>query len=100
MLEIVKQFFVIFIIIVGLYSCSDKVTAEFEIINNSSLKIDWLRIEPNLKKDGKFISLDIYEEISYKIDMTNIKKSDGAYILSYKLNGEYKSKVFGYYTNG
>ena len=83
-----------------LTSCSNKVVADFEIINNTEFNIDSLKIEPNICDVGKYISLKKGEKAEYKSDMTTIAKTDGAYQISFLVNGINKTQVFGYYTNG
>lgn len=81
-------------------SCSNKVVADFEITNNTEFTIDSLKVEPNLSDKGKYISLKKGEKTKYKSDMTSIDKIDGAYQISFLLNGISKTEVFGYYSNG
>ena len=83
-----------------LTSCSNKVVADFEIINNTEFNIDSLKIEPNISNVGKYISLKKGEKAEYKSDMTTIAKTDGDYQISFLVNGIIKTQVFGYYTNG
>ena len=91
-------------VLVGVYlslvSCSNSVTADFEITNRTEMRIDSLKIEPMVISDGKYISLDSNEKVEYKADMTDIAKHDGSYRISYQINGENNIKDFGYYTNG
>ncbi|WP_053971754.1 hypothetical protein [Mangrovimonas sp. ST2L15] len=83
-----------------LTSCSNKVVADFEIMNNTEFNIDSLKIEPNISDVGKYISLKEGEKAEYKSDMTTISKTDGAYQITFLVNGINKTQVFGYYTNG
>ena len=83
-----------------LTSCSNKVVADFEIINNTEFNIDSLKIEPNISDVGKYISLKKGKKAEYKSDMTTIAKTDGAYQISFLVNGINKTQVFGYFTNG
>jgi len=81
-------------------SCTSKVIANFEIVNNTGHEIDSLKIEPNTSEMGKFISIKKEGKVKYKSDMTGIMKVDGAYELSFLLNKQKKTMWFGYYTNG
>lgn len=90
----------IIVLFFTLTSCSNRVTADFEITNKTGLKIDSLNIEPMVVSEGKYISLNTNEKVEYKADMTGITKTDGSYRLSYKQNGETIIKGFGYYSNG
>ncbi|WP_299224876.1 hypothetical protein [uncultured Psychroserpens sp.] len=94
------KFIRILITIITLSSCDNQVVANFEIINKTGFKIDALKIEPMVITDGKYISLNPNDKVKYKADMTGIAKIDGSYRLSYKQNGEFIIKDFGYYTNG
>ena len=95
-----KHLIGIIIISLTFISCNNRVLADFEIINNTGLRIDSLKIEPMVISDGKYISLNSNEKAEYKADMTGIEKIDGSYRISYLQNGEIKIKDFGYYTNG
>ena len=83
-----------------LTSCNKEVMANFEITNSTAIKIDSLKIEPNLISKGEFISIKPNEKIKYKVDMSGIAKVDGSYTLSYWQDGKNFIKNFGYYTNG
>jgi hypothetical protein len=95
-----NKLFGILIFFLALISCNNRVIADFEITNNTGIKIDSLKIEPMVIIDGKYISLNPNEKTEYEADMTGIAKIDGSYRLSYKKNGELIVKDFGYYTNG
>ena len=83
-----------------LTSCGNEGMANFEITNSTAIKIDSLKIEPNLISKGKIISVKPNEKTKYKVDMTEIAKVDGSYTLSYWQDGKNFIKNFGYYTNG
>lgn len=95
-----KNIIGILISILILTSCSNKVIAEFEIMNDTEFNIDSLKIEPNISNLGKYIFLKKGEKFQYKSDMTTIAKTDGSYEISFLVNGINKTQVFGYYTNG
>ena len=98
--KMIKYIIGFFITVSTLISCNNKEVAEFKITNNTDYKIDSLKIEPNIIETGKYISLKKGEEVKYKSDMTTIAKTDGAYQISFLINGKNKKQVFGYYTNG
>ena len=95
-----NKLFGIFILFLALNSCDNKVIADFEVTNNTELKIDSLKIEPMVIIDGKYVTINPNEKKEYKADMTGIAKIDGSYRLTYKANGKSFVKDFGYYTNG
>ena len=68
----------IFLILLSLTSCNNRVIADFEITNSTGIKIDSLKIEPMVVSEGKFISLEPNEKAEYKADMTGIAKIDGS----------------------
>jgi len=90
----------ILIIVLTLISCEFKTIANFKITNNCSTEIDSLVIYPNENADEKYISLKPRETVEYKVDMTNIGRVDGDYLISYKINNQSISQEFGYYSNG
>ncbi len=95
-----KNLIIFFGILLLFLSCDDPVTADFEIINNTGIKIDSLVIEPNINEKGKYISLMPAEKVEYKADMTTIAQIDGPYFISFNSNTEKRTQMFGYYTNG
>lgn len=82
-----------------LAACNHKVISEFEIVNDTTLRIDSLSIEPNADVENKYISLAPKETHTYRANMAG-KNADGSYILSYKLNNMINRRSFGYYSNG
>ncbi len=95
-----KNILGVLLITLNLISCDYETIADFEIKNNTGFKIDSLKIEPNINKTQQYISLHKGDKIKYKCNMTSIPKVDGAYKISFLINGKYKSEIFGYYTNG
>ena len=95
-----KNIIGIFSLLLILTSCNDSVIMDFEIVNYSGFPIDSLKIEPNNNEEGKFISLKQGEKVAYKSDMSTIAKADGAYQISFVMDGKEQTQTFGYYTNG
>lgn len=95
-----KNIIGVLIITFLLTSCTHKVIAEFKITNNTEYNIDSLKIEPNINLTEKYISLEQGETSSYQADMTSIPKTDGGYQISFLINKQKETQVFGYYTNG
>ncbi len=84
-------------------SCSDKIEAKFEISNNSNEKLDSVNIKSfDNSLSDKYIKIGVGETKTYFFDMSDLPKTDGSYLLSFK-RGEsenVESERFGYYTNG
>ncbi|ALM08699.1 hypothetical protein SB49_13425 [Sediminicola sp. YIK13] len=95
-----KYFIGISAIALTLISCNKKVTADFEITNNTGSTIDSLKIGAKKSQDAHFISLKPEEKVIYKADMGKHIKTDTSYIISYKLNDETIKLPFSYLING
>ena len=84
-----------------IFGCDSEVTARFEIVNKTGLKIDSLIIVPNGYESGNYISLGNSEKKEYLVDMSAIAKTDGNYKISLKSKQDTtRIEVFGYYING
>lgn len=81
-------------------SCRNELGVTFEIYNKTEHQIDSVKIEPNAPNSKKLISIKKGERVEFKINMTKIQKTDGAYQLSFLKNEEIRVEKFGYYTNG
>ncbi|MAW94104.1 MULTISPECIES: hypothetical protein [unclassified Leeuwenhoekiella] len=79
--------------------CESQTTVDFQIKNDTPFQIDSLSIEHNQNLE-KVISLKPDQNLDYQIDMSHVPKTDGAYLISYRINDERRLKSFGYYTNG
>ena len=100
-MNMLKNFrFLTLILLIVFASCEKKVTVDFNIINETTFKVDSLYIEPNQNRKNKIINIGQNEEVDYQIDMSHVEKIDGLYQIFYKLNDEKKYRNFGYYTNG
>ena len=89
------------ILILGLVSCDNRNGVEFNIHNESQATIDSVRISTSDKKS--FIKLaDIEKGLTKKdyLDMKDILKIDGDYIIEITASGQTRTDKFGYYTNG
>jgi len=96
-----RSFYIsVLLVLMGFASCQNTVKSKFEIVNKSNQTIDSLSIEPNVSKDGKYVSINSGETKVYLADMTNIPKIDGSYTLTFKIGAIRRIKSFGYYTNG
>jgi hypothetical protein len=90
----------IFIFCFLLTSCEEKINAVFEITNNTTHVIDSLSIFPNTNDKKTYISIDPARSLVYKSDMTSGAKVDGAYKISFLINGNRREQFFGYFSNG
>jgi len=61
--------------------------------------IDSIRIMPDRQLGKNYISLRPNETKKYTTDMSG-SGTDGVYVLEYIINGDFKSKTLGYYSNG
>tara|TARA_B100001778_G_scaffold317526_1_gene305287 strand:+ start:338 stop:712 length:375 start_codon:yes stop_codon:yes gene_type:complete len=85
-----------------LTSCEADIEAKFEITNHTNTTIDSINIKSfDHSPNENFITLEAGESKVYWLNMSNLPKVDGDYLLSYKQNkNSSKIKRFGYYTNG
>lgn len=86
----------------SLISCQSKIEAKFDITNESEFVIDSLNIKSSdHHQSAEYLQLKPGESKKYYMDMTDLPKTDGDYLLSYRLMGrKVQQKSFGYYTNG
>ena len=75
-----------------------KNVARFVVVNETTARLDSISIIPD-EKPGHW-SLDPGDSIQYVSEMDNHPLVDGSYMLSYKIGGEKKGMVFGYFSNG
>lgn len=78
------------------------IKAKFEISNMTDQSIDSINIKPfDHESNSNFIHLVPGESQIYWLEMTELPKVDGDYLLTFKLNQNNKQmKRFGYFTNG
>jgi len=79
-----------------LLSCGS--SGKFEVINNTTDFIDSIYITPDRKLGHNYITLLADEKRRYETDMS-VGNADGAYRIYYKIKSEFKSVIFGYYSN-
>lgn len=96
------KYFIYIIAILLLSSCSSEIKAKFEIENRTTHIIDSINIKSfDHKRNSQFINLEPGEIEIYWLDMTELPKVDGDYLLTFKRNRTNKViKRFGYFTNG
>gem|GEM_PF-6953425 len=81
-----------------LNSCQLDYTMDFKIKNETSMLVDSLYLLPN--KDGKkYIQLKPQEVVNYTVDISETPMGDGAFVISYTLDGQKKQRGFGYFDN-
>ena len=103
MQKISAKIFLIIVATMLFISCDSDIRAKFEITNNSEFTIDSLNIKSfDHEQTSENISIKPNERKIYFMDMTNLPKVDGDYLLSFKRgkNGIKEVKRFGYFTNG
>ncbi|WP_162428517.1 hypothetical protein [Pontibacter pudoricolor] len=92
----------LFLILGSFASCQSETKATFVITNESEEVLDPVRVksEGHDHKTAK-IKLQPGEARIYLMDMTDLPKVDGEYLLTYRFEktGEKKTR-FGYFTNG
>lgn len=96
------KIFITLITLISLTSCQDGIKAKFEITNQTKYRIDSIIIKSFDHSETKnYLTLEPGETKIYLLDMTNISKVDGDYLLKYKneKTGVYRER-FGYFTNG
>ena len=78
------------------------IKAKFEISNMTDQSIDSINIKPfDHESNSNFIHLEPGESQVYWLEMTELPKVDGDYLLTFKRNQNNKQiKRFGYFTNG
>jgi hypothetical protein len=84
----------------ALFSCNNQELSDIEITNNSGYGIDSLIIGQKNVSFGKYISINPYESVLYKVDLNNFSINDSSYVISYLQNNKTVSMPFIYYKNG
>jgi len=97
-----KRNIFIFLLVLLLISCQFDNTAKFEITNLTEFKVDSINIKSSDQEPTEFyLRLMPGEKAMYNLDMSDLPKVDGEYLLSYKIdNGIVEYERFGYFTNG
>ena len=96
------KLFTLILVILSLTACKSEVKAKFEIINQTQGTIDSINIKSfDHHSTPNYLKLEPGESQIYWLDMNDLPKVDGDYLLSYKSK---KQKIirkrFGYFTNG
>jgi len=96
------KYFLYIVSILLLSSCSSETKAKFEIENKTNFVIDSINIKSfDHERKSQFIKLEPDQIETYWLDMTELPKVDGDYLLTFKRNETSKElKRFGYFTNG
>ena len=96
------KYFLYIVSILLLSSCSSEIKAKFEIENKTNFIIDSINIKSfDHERKSQFIKLEPDQIETYWLDMTDLPKVDGDYLLTFKRNENSKElKRFGYFTNG
>ena len=89
------------ILIITSASCGNRHGVEFIIHNNSNIKIDSIRVSSSDKRTTiKFVNIEKGATKQEFLDMGEVVKADGNYIVELSTLGIAKNKSIGYYTNG
>ena len=95
-----KSLIIIFILTISLSSCQTEINAIFEITNNTENTIDSINIKSfDHGLNPIYLKLKPNESQTYSLNMSDLPKVDGDYLLTYKTN-KINSERFGYFTNG
>jgi major membrane immunogen (membrane-anchored lipoprotein) len=97
-----KSYLFLLATLILLISCDSDIKAKFEITNQTNSVIDSVNIKSfDHLSNQSFITLKVGESKIYWLNMTNLPKVDGDYLLTFKKNQANKEiKRFGYFTNG
>lgn len=91
--------YIIFTVII-FYSCQSSIKAKFEITNKTEISIDSINIKSfDHNPNSIFLKLEPGQSQTYWLDMTDLPKVDGDYLLTYK-DSIINYHRFGYFTNG
>lgn len=94
----IKEF--ILFVVVSFCSCQSNLKAKFEITNETKILIDSINIKTfDHNANPKWIKLKSGQNQLYWLEMTNLPKVDGDYLLTYR-DSILKTVRFGYFSNG
>lgn len=90
------------LILIFLSSCQSEIKAKFVIKNMTDNTIDSINIKSfDHENNSNFIQIKPGDSNIYWLDMTDLPKADGDYLLTFKRNHTYtEMERFGYFTNG
>jgi len=86
--------------LIGIISCGISPTMNFEVINHSKENISNIQITATGSSEIETIEFNNDNKLDYELDMSDVPKTDGAYMIEFIRDGEIENKTFGYYTNG
>ena len=96
-----KQILFILLISTTSTSCQKEIKAKFEIANKTDLIIDSINLKSyDHNQTSDYLKLQPGESKIYLMDMTDLPKVDGNYLLTYKIDKIKMYERFGYFTNG
>lgn len=84
--------------LIPLNSCQSEIKVKFKITNLTSNNIDSISVNSfDHKRNSNFIKLESGKSQTYQLDMTELHKVDGDYLLTFKKNHLNKKTIeFGY----
>ncbi len=85
-----------------LISCSDS-KVEFKVFNNTKYILDSLMVSAtgsNYLEKSKILRLEPNDSSSVFVNLSNVEKTDGNYLIEVNSNEIIKKRTFGYYSNG
>ena len=91
---------VYFFLIYFALSCSDSVNIKMKVKNDLQYNIEHMVLKTTGGSELFYKDLLPNELIELRLDMTDIPKTDGHYIIGYCLKDSSVVRHFGYYTNG
>ena len=91
---------ILVILSIGIISCGISPNMNFELKNHSSTKISKIQISATGSEEVDTIEFVNDRILKYKLNMSGIPKTDGAYKIKFERDGKLENKIFGYYTNG
>ncbi len=96
------KFVISIVTLVFFTSCQNDIKAKFEITNQTANLIDSINIKAyDHQANPNYLKLESGQSKTYWLDMTDLPKVDGDYLLTYKDKKLINRRVrFGYFTNG
>ena len=93
--------FVALLVILLAAACSKSDIIEFEVVNRLPDQLDSVRVCAGDYSCSSFVSLPAGEKKSIALDLSEIPKVDGHYVLTYQVTPDGAiQRDFGYYTHG
>ena len=82
------------------FSCFTSKNVIFEIQNLSDFQLENLLISTSSGESNSYLLVQKSCKLSSTLNLDNVPKTDGDFYIEYYINGEMKTKKFGYYSNG